>query len=99
MAYGPFDVPLVQNNVPASQAGVTWQGGQGLFQAVGTFTTATLQFLSADGTTWLAVSAATTLSAVGSALFSLHKCQIRCVGAGGAAGFYASASTIPTTSS
>lgn len=97
MAYGPYDAPLIVNNV-APSAPIMWQGGRGIFQAVGTFTTAKIQFLGADGVTFVDAPLAT-LAAAGAVVFDLHRCLIKAVVTGGAAGFYASASSVPTTSS
>lgn len=97
MAYGPHDVPLIVNNV-APSAPVLWEGGRGIFHAIGTFTTVKIQFVGADGVTLVDVPLAT-LSTPGAVAFDLHRCLIKAVPAGGAAGFYASASSAPTTSS
>ena len=97
MAYGPYDAPLVVNNV-APAATVTWQGGRGVLHACGTFTTTKIQFLGPDGVTFIDAPLAT-LSAPGAIGFELHRCQIKAVSTGNAAGFYASASSVPTTSS
>jgi len=52
----------------------TWPGGVGCFQATGTWDGATVTFeLSADGTTYVAVSAATTVTANGGATFELPR--------------------------
>jgi hypothetical protein len=75
---------------------MSWPGGKGTFNVVGTFggTSAILQFLGADGTTWIAAGTDTTLSAGGAGNFDLPAVSIRANLSGGSpSGIYANAST------
>ncbi len=90
------DIKLIVNGT-ASGALTQWPGGQGLFSLVGTLggATVTLQFLGPDGVTMLPVTGVS-LSANGSALFTLPPCQIQGVVTGGTSptGIYATASQV-----
>ncbi|MGE0736042.1 MAG: hypothetical protein AB7G15_17145 [Alphaproteobacteria bacterium] len=82
------------NNAAATGNPARWPGGKGSFVVAGTFGGATvkLQLLGPDGATWLDVSAATALAAVGHAVFEAGAGQLRALVSGGApAGLYAKA--------
>lgn len=98
MATTFIGIDLLKNSSGAATSAThSWPGGQGLFCAVGTFSTTSvsLQFMGPDSATWLAVSTATTLSTAGSGLFNLPPCQIRVTVTGaGSAGIYATAGKV-----
>jgi hypothetical protein len=90
-------IPLITNGT-ATGAAQPWQGGSGVLSAVGTFNGATiaLQFLLPDGATWFTTAAS--LTAAGTAAFSLPAGQIRALVTGGPpAAMYVNAGVIPTT--
>lgn len=87
------------SNASATGSAAQWPGGKGSFVLAGTVSgaTITLQTLGPDGSTWLTVSSATTLTAVGHANFDLGPGQIRCLVASGTpSGLYAKAVRVPS---
>ena len=64
---------IMLENSSADSDEFIWPGGDGVFDAVATWGggSASLEFLQADGSTWTAVSADTTLSANGGGVFTL----------------------------
>lgn len=91
MAFGKF---VLLTNASATGSATAWPGGKGTFQLVGTVggATITLQALGPDGSTWQAVSSATTLTATGLANFELGPASIRALVASGTpSGLYATA--------
>lgn len=90
-------VDLLQG-ASATGPAVTWPGGKGMLTAAGTFggCTLVLQILGPDDSTWLAVNAATSLSAPGAGVFDLPQGQIRAAVSGGTPGsLYARAARVP----
>lgn len=61
------------SNASATGSAVKWPGGRGVFNVVATFSggTVKLQYLGADGSTYVDYGAATTLTAAGSGVFEL----------------------------
>lgn len=72
------------NNAGATGAVKEWPGGEGVFQAEGTFggATVTLQFKSDQGT-WMDVGTDTTKTANGAGGFILHPCLVKATVSGG----------------
>lgn len=70
-------MPALLDNASATGNPVRWNGGRGVFSAVGTFGggSVTLQYLGPDGATW--ITAATALTAAGLVAFELPPGQIR----------------------
>lgn len=70
-------MPVLLDNASATGNPVRWNGGRGVFSAVGTFGggSVTLQYLGPDGSTW--ITAATALTAAGLVAFELPPGQIR----------------------
>lgn len=95
------------SNASATGAAAAWPGGRGVMNIVGTFggTSATLQHLGPDNSTWLDVKtmdpatgtqATVSLTANGSIGFILPPTQIRAVLTGGApSAMYAAAARVP----
>ena len=81
------EIPLMVAGA-ATSATKQWPGGDGVFNCVGTWdgATATLQFLTANGTTYLACGSDTTLTANGAGVFSLPACVLRVLIASAGAG-------------
>lgn len=73
------------SNVAATGSAQAWPGGVGSFLVAGTFTGATvsLEVLGPDGSTYIAVSANTTLTAAGGGNFMLPQSTIRASVTGG----------------
>jgi hypothetical protein len=69
----------------------TWCGGVGMFNAVGTFGggTVKLQYIGADGTTWIDAGSSTAVVAASGALFELPPGQIRAVIVGSSGAIHA----------
>ncbi len=90
------DIALISNGT-ATGPMKQWPGGQGLFSLVGTLGGATvaLTFLGPDGATMLPVTGVS-LTANGSALFTLPPCWIQATVTGGTSptGIYANASQV-----
>lgn len=90
-----------------STAGILWQGGRGVCAVAGTFggTTATLEYLGPDGSSWIAVAVtdpadgsqtAVALTASGGIAFQLPPGPIRLTLTGGTpSALYATAARIP----
>jgi hypothetical protein len=90
-------VVFISNNKLTS-AVLTWPGGQGFYNCVGTWAgaTVTLNFVGADGTTQTAVGASTTLSANGFTLFTLPRIGLQAVVTGaGATTIWCTAWVVP----
>jgi uncharacterized membrane protein len=88
---------LLLSNASGTGSAAKWDGGNGTFICVGTFggATVTLQVLGPDGSTYVAVNAATTLTTAGMGTFSLPPGQIRALVSGGApSGLYARAEKV-----
>lgn len=82
------------SNATATGSAMAWPGGYGTFMAAGTFSgcTVTLQVLGADGSTYTACGADTTLTAAGGGNFLLPPATIRALVTGGPpSGMYANA--------
>ena len=98
---------VLLSNGSATGAGVQWPGGKGVATVVGTFggTSATLQYLAPDGSTWLDVKTldpssgaqtAVALTAAGSIGFMLPPGPIRIALTGGTpSAIYANADRVP----
>ena len=73
------------SNASATGSTFQWPGGPGAFFCAGTFggTSASLDVLMPDGTTWIAVTTGTTVGAAGGGNFMLPPAQIRCSLTGG----------------
>lgn len=85
------------SNASATGSQVIWPGGEGVFEAAGTFSgaTVTLQRLGPDGATWYAVGTDTTLTAAGGGYFVLPPGPIRAAISGGPpSGMYATANRV-----
>jgi hypothetical protein len=85
------DLMLITNG-SATSAQRLWDGGDGEFEVVGTFSGATvsLQALGPDGATWQDVGDETTLADAGGGAFSLGPGLIRAAVTGGSpSGLYA----------
>lgn len=88
-------------NAAATGAAVQWPGGRGFFTVVATFGpgSVSLQYLGANGTTWITASdvagAAATLTANGGVLFELPPGSIRAAVTTSTA-VYANAARIPS---
>lgn len=85
------------SNASATGSQAIWPGGEGYFESAGTYSgaTITLQRLGPDGSTWFAVSAATTHTAADGGAFSLPPGPIRAAVSGGTpSGLYAVANRI-----
>lgn len=88
IAQGVGQIILLANGTATSVA-VGWPGGQGVFSANGTVngSTLTLQYLSNDGTTWIAATptntACTFTTLPNNCLFSMGPGQIRVAITGG----------------
>lgn len=78
-AAAPNGITLA-SNASATSAGVQWEGGKGSFIVHATFGggTVKLEYLSADGATWVAMGTDTTVTADGGGNFEIGRCQIRC---------------------
>lgn len=78
-------------NASATGSEVWWPGGEGVFQAEGTWggATVTLQFKSDRGT-FITVGTDTTLTANGAGGFILHPCLIKATVTGSPSAMYAS---------
>lgn len=87
---------ILMKNVSTTGAGAqaTWVGGRSALVVMGTFpTTATLQLLGPDGSTWITMA---TPSTAGSTALDLPAGTYRMNLTGGSpAGFYASLATVP----
>jgi len=67
------------SNASATSSGAFWPGGRGVFSAKATWGggTVKLQYLAADGATWIDAGSDTTLTADGGGVFELPAGQIR----------------------
>jgi hypothetical protein len=85
-------VIAADGNYPATPGYVDWEGGDGAFMVAGTVGggTYTLQMQCPDGSTWVALGAATTLTAAGAAGFTAPAGRLR-VAVTGSAGASAKA--------
>lgn len=89
-------IALIANGTASGNA-QAWPGGEGVMSVAGTFNGATvkLQFLGADGTTWLDAGTGATFTAAGAGVFYLPPGQIKAVvSSGPPSGIYASAAKI-----
>lgn len=97
---------VLLSNASATSASVLWPGGEGVLMIAGTFggTSATLEALGPDGSTWLPVKAmdpagvqtTVALTAAGMIGFRLPPGSIRCVLTGGTpSGIHATAARVP----
>lgn len=95
------------SNASATGTGVRWEGGQGVATFAGTFggTSATLEYLSPNGSTWIPVAAMSdagvqttvALTAAGFIGFILPPGQIRATLTGGTpSAMYAQADRVPS---
>lgn len=87
-------MPQLLSNASATGSAVMWGGGVGVFTCSGTFSgaTVTLQYLSPDGSTYVAMGADTTLTANGGGGFAYPPGKIRAYVSGGPpSGLYAQA--------
>lgn len=86
---GAYEILL--SNATATGGDKWWPGGEGVFQAEGTWNsgTVTLQFKSDRGT-WIDVGTDTTKTANGAGGFILHPCYIRATVTGSPSAMYAS---------
>lgn len=90
-------MPQLLSNESATGSVVQWGGGTGVFAVAGTFggTSASLQFLGPDGSTWIEAGTDTTKTAAGGGVFVLPPCRIRCALTGGTpSGMYAQAELV-----
>lgn len=73
------------SNESATGTTQQWPGGPGAFFCAGTFggTTASLEVLLPDGTSYLAVTTGTTVTSNGGGNFMLPPCKLRCSLTGG----------------
>lgn len=80
------------SNATATGAEAWWPGGEGVFQAEGTWSgaTVTLQFKTDQGS-WVTAGKDTTLTANGAGGFILHPCYIKALVTGSPSAMYASA--------
>lgn len=87
---------ILASNASATGSACYWLGGKGSFIVHATFGggTVKLQYLSADGTTWVDMGTETTLTADGGGNFEISPCYIR-VNIATATGVYAVAGRIP----
>lgn len=78
-------MPQLLSNASATGAAVQWGGGMGVFTASGTWAgaTVTLQYLSPNGSTYVAMGTDTTLSADGGGVFFYPPGLIRAAVSGG----------------
>jgi hypothetical protein len=81
MANSSFTKVLDAATATANSSSVNWMGGVGTIAASGTWDSATvkLQVSPDDGTTWLDVGTASTLSDDGCANFEFPPCDLRLV--------------------
>lgn len=98
---------MLLNNASATGTDVRWEGGQGVATFAGTFagTSATLEYLSPNGSTWVPVAAMSdagvqttvTLTAAGFIGFILPPGRIRATLTGGTpSAMYAQADRVPS---
>tara|TARA_R100000005_G_C4913201_1_gene149921 strand:- start:303 stop:617 length:315 start_codon:yes stop_codon:yes gene_type:complete len=81
MANSSFNKVLDAVTTTTNSASINWMGGVGSIAAAGTWDSATvkLQVSPDDGTTWLDVGSASTLSDDGCANFEFPPCDLRLV--------------------
>lgn len=90
---------MMLTNASADSDEFVWPGGDGWFDAVATWGggSASLEYLSADGSTWVAAGSNTTLTANGSGVFTIGEgVKIR-VNVTTATAVYARARRAPST--
>lgn len=90
-------MPQLLSNATSTGSAVQWGGGMGVFTATGTWAgaTVTLQYLSPDGATYVAMGADTTLTANGGGAFLYPPGTIRAAISGGPpSGMYAQAEQV-----
>jgi hypothetical protein len=85
------------NNASATGASTAWGGKKGVFAIAGTFggTTAQLELLGPNGSTWIALASAS-FTAAGAVVVELPPCRLRVSLTGGTpSAMFASLSAIP----